>query len=70
MVGSLSSQVLLCPIYTNTTKRLSMHNERQLVRALITKIRGGGILLLCINKRERTIGASNEWIILSPVDYV
>lgn len=30
-----------------------MHNERQLVRALITKIRGGGILLLCINKRER-----------------
>lgn len=47
-----------------------MHNERQLVRALITKIRGGGILLLCMNKRERTIGASNEWIILSPVDYV
>lgn len=48
-----------------------MHNERQLVRALITKIRGGGgVLLLCINKRERTIGASNEWIILSPVDYV
>lgn len=29
-----------------------MHNERQLVRALITKIRGG-VLLLCINKRER-----------------
>lgn len=53
----------------SATKRLSMHNERQLVRALITKIRGG-VLLLCINKRERTIGASNEWIILSPVDYV
>lgn len=47
-----------------------MHNERQLVRALITKIRGGGIAVMYEQERERTIGASNEWIILSPVDYV